>query len=81
MTQVYVVEIKKTQSGEFEHNVFWLYDEEPSKARFKGESKYHSILSEAAVSEMEEHAAILFSSDGAPIMHQCYRHEKPIDES
>lgn len=80
MTQLYVVEIKKTVSGEYEHNVFWLYDEFPDKARLKGESKYHEVLAAAALSNMEEHAAILFESNGTPIMHQCYRHEPPVDD-
>lgn len=75
MYQYYVAEIKKDVNGEFEHNVFWLYDENADKARLKGESKYHEVLAAAAVSELAEHAAIMFSSEGLPIMHQCYKHE------
>lgn len=75
MFQYYVVEIIKKQTGEFEHNVFWLYDEDEKKARLKGEAKCHAILSEAAVSEHAEHSAIMFSSQGIPIMSQCYEHE------
>lgn len=26
-----------------------------------------------------EHAAILFSSEGFPIMHQCYKHEPVVE--
>lgn len=75
MTQFYIVEIKKNQAGEFEHNVYWEYDADADKARLKGESKYYTILAAAAVSEMAEHSAILFSTEGFPIMHQCYKHE------
>lgn len=75
MYQYYVVEIIKMQSGEFEHNVFWLYDADDKKAMLKGESKYHSILAAAAVSEHKEHSAILFSSKGLPMASQCYEHE------
>ena len=75
MTQLYVVEIKKNANGEFEHNVNWVWDEDPDKARLKGESKYFEILSQAAVSTLAEHAAILFTSEGFPLMHQCYKHE------
>ncbi len=74
MYQFYVVEIKKTITGEYEHNVFWLYDADITKAQQKGEAKYYSILSEAAVSEFAEHSAILFSSQGFPLMHYCYTH-------
>ena len=80
MTQLYVVEVQKSQEGVFGHNVFWLYDEEPEKARLKGEAKYHEVLAAAALSDMAEHAAILFESNGVPLMHQCYKHELPVDD-
>lgn len=75
MTQLYIVEIQKNANQEFGHNVFWVYDEEPDKARLKGESKYYEVLSAAAVSNVAEHSAILFTSEGFPLMHQCYKHE------
>ena len=74
MTQYYVVEIQKNAQGEYAHNVFWLWDEDPDKARLKGEAKYHEVLAAAAVSGLAEHAAIMFSSQGFPIMNQCYKH-------
>ena len=76
MYQYYVVEIIKMQSGEFEHNVFWLYDASDKKARLKGESKYHDILSKAAVSEHKEHSAILFNSKAEPLLFGCYEHDE-----
>lgn len=75
MTQYYVIEVQKSDAGEFGHNVFWAYDENPEKALLKGESKYHEVLAAAAISDVAEHSAILFGSDGTPLMHQCYRHE------
>lgn len=75
MTQLYIVEVKKNANQEFEHNVFWVYDEDPDKARLKGESKYYEVLSAAAISDVAEHSAILFTSEGFPLMHQCYKHE------
>ena len=75
MTQLYIIEIKKNASDEFEHNVNWVWDEDPNKARLKGESKYHEILAAAAVSDMKEHSAILFTSEGFPLMHNCYKHD------
>ena len=74
MYQNYVVAVKKTASGEYEHNVFWLYDEDPDTAMLKAESKFHEILAAAAVSEMAEHSAILFTSEGFPKDHKCYKH-------
>lgn len=75
MTQYYVVEIKKNPAGEYEHQVYWLWDEDQDKARLKGESKYHEVLSAAAVSDNLTHSAILFSAEAYPLMHQCYEHE------
>lgn len=75
MTQLYVVEIQKNANGEFGHNVFWAFDADPDKARLKGESKYYEVLSAAAISNVAEHSAILFTSEGFPLMHQCYKHE------
>lgn len=74
MTQLYIVEILKTQAGEMSHEVFWAFDADPDKARLKAESKYHEVLSRAAVSEHAEHACILFTSEGFPLMNQCYKH-------
>lgn len=75
MYQNYVVEIKQFHNGEFEHNVFWLYDEDADKAMLKAEAKFHEILAVAAVSDTASHAAILFTSEGFPMRHECYKHE------
>ena len=75
MYQFYTVEITKDQAGEFAHDVKWHFDADATKAQLKGEAAYHEIMSRAAVSEYAEHAAILFSSEGFPLMHGCYKHE------
>lgn len=77
MYQFYTVEIKKTYDGEYEHDVKWHWDEDATKAQRKAESKYYEIMSRAAVSTYAEHSAIIFSSEGFPIMNQCYKHEAP----
>lgn len=74
MYQFYTAEIIKTQSGDFEHDIKWHWDEDEYKAQLKGEAKFHEILSRAAVSDNAEHAAILFSSKGNRIMDKCYYH-------
>lgn len=74
MTQFYIVEIQQYANGEYGHLVHYAYDADPVKARLKGESKYHEVLAAAAVSELPSHAAIMFSAEGFPIFHQCYKH-------
>lgn len=80
MTQFYIVEIQKTHSGEYSHLVHWAFDENPDVARQKGESVYHSVLASAAISDTAEHSAIMFSTEGFPLMNQCYKHE-PLEPS
>lgn len=77
MYQFYTVEIKKTFAGEYEHDVKWHWDEDATKAQRKAESKYYEIMSRAAISDYAEHSAIIFSSEGFPIMNQCYKHDAP----
>lgn len=72
--QYYVVEIQQYANGEYGHLVHFAYDADPDRARLKGEAKYHEILAAAAVSELPSHAAILFTTDGFPLMHQVYKH-------
>lgn len=40
----------------------------------EAESKYHSVLAAAAVSELSAHSAVLVSEEGFPVAHQCYKH-------
>lgn len=75
MYQNYVVEVKKLHTGDFEHNVYWLYDEAEEKAMLKAKSKWHEIMAAAALSNTAEHAAILFTSAGVPVLHECYTHK------
>lgn len=82
MYQNYVVEIKQNANGEFEHQVFWLWDEDSTKAMRKAQAKYHTILADACLSDTAKHSAILFTSEGFPVMHQCYEHvieQEPVE--
>lgn len=74
MTQYYIMELQKYADGSFGDIKHIAYDEDPTKARLKGESKFYEILSAAAISELPVHAAIMFTSDGVPVMHQKYTH-------
>lgn len=83
MYQFYTAEITKDANGDYSHDIKWHWDEDATKAQLKGEAKYHEIMSRAAVSNYAEHGAILFSSEGFPIMHHCYKHEAvvtPVEE-
>lgn len=44
--------------------------------RQEAESKYHLILTSAAVSQVEEHAASILTGDGRLVRNECYRHPK-----
>ena len=76
--QYYVVEIQQYANGDYGHIVHWAFDADADKARLKGEAKFHEVLAAAAVSELPSHSAIMFSTDGFPIMHQCYKHPVAI---
>ena len=39
------------------------------------EAKYHAILAGAAVSALPMHACVMFSEEGFPLKHECYKHE------
>lgn len=80
MTQYYIIEIKKMDTGEFEHQVHWAFDADATMARLKAESKYHEVLASAAVSEFSQHSATLLTSDGRLIMNQCYHHETDVEK-
>ena len=75
MTQYYIIELQKYQNGEYGNLTHFAYDEDPTKARLKAESKYHEVLAAAAISELPQHSATLLTSDGRAVMNQVYRHE------
>lgn len=80
MYQYYIFEIKQNHAGEYEHMVYWAWDANADTARLKGEAKYHEVLAQAAVSTYKSHAVTLFSSEGKPILNQCYKHAAPAPE-
>lgn len=75
MVQFYIMEIQQYSNGEYGHIVHFAYDENPTTARNKAESKYHEVLAAAAVSNLPSHAALMFDTEGNPLMRQCYVHE------
>lgn len=75
MYQYYIMEIQQYANGEYGDIRHFAYDEDQTKAKLKAESKYHEVLAAAAISNLPSHAAIMFSSEGYPLLHQCYKHE------
>ena len=45
--------------------------------RDEAESKYHSVLSAAAISDLPLHSAFMLTNDAHVIKSECYRHEQP----
>ena len=80
MTQFYILEIQQYANLEYGHIVHIAYDENPTTARLKAESKYHQVLSAAAISALPQHSATLITSDGRVVMNQCYKHDLPEPE-
>lgn len=63
-----VIELQKNEKGAVS-NIVTDYATLP-----EAESKYHTILAAAALSELPVHSAIIVSEEGFPVMHQCYKH-------
>lgn len=76
ITQYYIIELQTYANGEYGHIVHVAYDADPEIARFKAESKYHEVLAAAAISTLPQHAAVVVTSGGFPILHQCYEHKQ-----
>lgn len=69
MEEKYIVIELQTNSEGVVGNLVYSYDE-----RNAAESKYHTILAAAAVSQLPVHAAVLLTSDGGYIAAQKYEH-------
>ena len=67
--KIIVTEIQKFADGGMS-TPSYAFDSQQS-----AEAKYHSILAGAAVSALPVHAAIMFSEEGFPLRHECYKHE------
>ena len=85
MYNFYVLEMRKLQSGEYEHDTYFVYDTDEQLAALKGESKYHDVMSKAALSVAEgrtiEHSAILCNAKAFPMLHGSYAvREEPTPE-
>ena len=64
-----VTEIQKFEGGAMA-TPSWAFDTLAS-----AEGKFHTVLAAAAGSALPVHAAILFTEEGFPLRHECYKHE------
>ena len=81
MTQYYIVEIKQLTSGEYEHNVYYAWDEDRETAYMKAQQKYHELLSTAAVSNTLKHSAIIIDDSAAMVESRSFKHEQEETEA
>lgn len=63
-----VIEIQK--NGETATPITTLFEDKDQAF-----NKYHTILAAAAVSDVEEHSAILISEEGSYMYHEKFVHE------
>ena len=66
----YIIEIQQYADLSYGHIVHW------ATTRNEADSKYHLVLSAAAVSELPSHSATLIDSEGNALMNYCYHHEQ-----
>ena len=78
--QYYIVEVQKYADGSYGHIVHIAYDEDPDKARLKGDAKYYEILSAAAISTLPQHAVSLLAATGRAVDSKCYYHDAVTPE-
>lgn len=64
-----VIELQKTADGKLTHL------ETIHATKEEAESKYHTILSFAAVSELPVHSATILNENGCPVMYKSYTHK------
>lgn len=74
ITKYLVVEIQTNSDGAV-GNLVWAYD-----TRDAAESKYHAVLSAAAISGLPMHSAILLGNDAFAFESRCYTHEEAPQE-
>jgi len=68
-----VIEIQTNADGTVGNLVF-AYDD-----RNQAESKYHAVLSAAAISTIPMHTCDLIQADGILLARQCYVHEQATE--
>ena len=68
MGKYVVIEIQTDSEGQVS-NLVSVYDDEN-----QAKSKYHTVLSYAAVSNLPVHACTILSNEGFNVKDECYKH-------
>lgn len=68
-----VMELQANASGQL-GNFVWAFDTLP-----QAESKYHSVLSAAAVSQIPIHSAVILDERGNVLMNTSYDHPVEVE--
>ena len=63
-----VIELQKAADGNVA-NIVTSYN-----SLAEAESKYHSILASAAISELPIHSAVIVSEEGFAVESKCFKH-------
>ena len=74
MPKYLVTEIQHWDTGAIQTPT-WSFDD-----RNKAEAKYHTVLSQAAVSTLPVHSAMLFTDEGFTLESKCYKHGAEPEE-
>lgn len=80
MFQFYVFEVQKYADGTFGHIVHPIWDEDEKQAKLKAESKWHEVLTAAAISDLPIHSATIIPPEGWALKSECYTHDVATDE-
>ena len=63
-----VLEIQTMENGQVAHLLTQHADGN------QAESKYHTILASAAISNLPKHSAVILDEEGSVFSSQCYKH-------
>ena len=74
MAKIIVTEVQKFANDQIS-TPSYAYDDMNA-----AEAKFHSVLASAAVSQLPVHSCIMFSEEGFPLRHECYKHDAVTPE-
>lgn len=66
---MFIVTEIQTSAGGTVSTLTWSYAD-----RNAAEEQFHRVLTAAAVSALPKHAALMYSEEGFPLRHECYKH-------
>lgn len=70
MAKKYIVIELQTSADGTVGNIVTAHD-----TQSQAESKWHTVLAAAAISQLPAHACVLMDNEGMPLDYRCYYHE------